>query len=54
MEIERERKGLLTLPFYLLVTLVDGSGEKKVSEINGPNDIIIKTVLMLRSTQVFI
>ena len=54
MDIEKERKGLIHLPFHLLVTLVNGSGEKKVSEINGPNDIIIKTVLMLRSTQVFI
>ena len=53
METERERKGLLTLPFCLLVSLVNGSGEEKVSEINGPNDIIIKTVLMIISTQVF-
>lgn len=38
-EIERERKWLLTLHFYLLVASVNGFGGKKKSETIGSNDV---------------
>ena len=50
MEIERGRKGLLTPPFYLLVTLVNDfffpGGEEGVSKTICSYDITIKTVDM--------